>query len=271
MKTIFITLFAFIPQILLAGAFGTRGGGDLFSKEFFTILENQWRFLSLSQDSKLTYLNQQWNQANFVVRFTEEPLFVENQPVQAINDRSAGLILVSLKVWKSLSLVQKEELTNHEVLSILGYEDNDYHYSQTVKKNIDSIKNSPILHWKKKLQITVKEGLQPKFYFSRNGIFTVRQKSTEELFCHANLKLTKKTMMSLTEVTTKKEFYFAPDISYQGNTITLSFSSRNGTDYLQVVCTNSSQNPAGLTSPEDFTLERILDTLEPILKTSSRP
>lgn len=267
MKKLFITVLALLPQLLLAGAFGTRGGGDVLSSEFFSVLHRQWRFLALSADSKWIQVHQQLNQSQFLVRFTEETLTLENQPVQAINDRTNGIILVSQKAWKDLSSEQKENLVSHEVLSILGYEDNNYQLSQKLKKSIEDIKHSPFLYWKNKIQIMVKSELPAEFFFSVQAIFANKQRDTEELFCQAKLKSNKNSKLILTEIIPRKSFYFAPDVSYQSNTITLSFSSRNETNHLLVVCTNISWNPAGFQSPEDYTLEKVLDALEPILKT----
>lgn len=270
MKNIFITLITLFPQLLLAGAFGTRGGGDVLANEFFSILHKQSRFLALSTDSQWILVHQQLNQSQFVVRFTEENLTLDNQSVQAINDRTNNVILVSIKAWKDYSQEQKESLVLHEVLSILGYQDNNYQLSQRLKKSIEDIKNSPFSYWKNRMQIRVKSDFPAEFFFSAKDIFANKQRDTEDLFCHAKLNSKNNSRMILTEITPQKSFYFAPDVSYQSNTITMIFSSRNETNHLLVVCTNVSRNPAAFQPPEDYTLEKIIDTLEPVLKAPAK-
>lgn len=260
---IFVILWSGIG---FSGSFGVRGGGDVYAEEFHSFVRSEILYLKLSPSAAvLNFYHQYYKQLDKItVRFTGDNLFLDNTPVQAINDRATKLVLVSVVSWKKLSFYEKKVLAFHEFVSVLGFDDSNYQLSQMIIDEIERIKSSSLVLWRNKMELPLKAIVAAPFYFSKDGVFATDLLISKTPYCYLHGKNRPEGIYKLYNFQFQKSIFISKDLAYQNNEISFSMQSQNKTHSIDVICKYQSET-VGMSNPNEINLQNFIDSLKPLL------
>lgn len=114
------------------------GGGDSESQEFFKIANDLLKHLERNKNNILDLSSLKVAIETVEVEFSEKELILDGVRKEAINYPKQRRIVVNRASWDNISTVQKKSaLVLHELLGIIGINDQGYRYSASILGQTD--------------------------------------------------------------------------------------------------------------------------------------